>query len=742
MNRAAYRWVCAFTCLALTAGLLAGCRQQKTESDVGSSSVASGTSSMQQGEYTDMSEAKIIKTVYPTVDVVVADLVATEAPYEADPTGEKDSTQAIQSALNACAAKGGGTVFLPVGKYRLTKSLTIPAFVTLRGDWQDPDEGQEYGTILLAEVESTEADLPALLTLQGSAGAYGLTIYYPQQSIDSVKPYPFTFYVGGAMLQSIINCTVLNGYRGVGANTVSGVHEMMSVDTLKGTFLKSGAEAYNQADVGTWKNVVLSNTYWADAGAGLASAALDKINRYTEANGTGLILGDLEWTQLTNIKLSHYKTGVRIVKGKRIEFAGSFYDLTVTDCEVGLQVDAIDTRWGMLVGNSLIEGSRYAVVNQTEGLVKMAGTQVKGAVQGDNIKQEHDAVSAARPEYRMAQSKPKDALYNVISAAYRADRTGGSDTSAAIQKALDDAGAAGGGVVYLPAGDYRLEAPLTVPAGVELRGCSSVPVRDQGKGGSKGTKLHSLYGRMTEGADTAQALVTLNGDRAGISGLRILYPANSPQGEGRKAEVEAYAFAVRGKGKEVYAVNLALVAAYYGIDFDGCDGHFIKKVVTGCYKTGFRLSNSTGGFVEGCLQNGTVVTRVDASVLRKAAPEAPAWIDEGKIFENLLNPVTRKLTTLFELNSVTGQTILNCFAYGVNTYFDADGSEVNIVNIGADNLYETGTYLQTKGGSVSVTNMMRYNGRSYRNDKENPAALFLYNRLTINDKTEKDVLPG
>ena len=131
MNRAAYRWVCAFTCLALTAGLLAGCRQQKTESDVGSSSVASGTSSMQQGEYTDMSEAKIIKTVYPTVDVVVADLVATEAPYEADPTGEKDSTQAIQSALNACAAKGGGTVFLPVGKYRLTKSLTIPAFVTL-----------------------------------------------------------------------------------------------------------------------------------------------------------------------------------------------------------------------------------------------------------------------------------------------------------------------------------------------------------------------------------------------------------------------------------------------------------------------------------------------------------------------------------------------------------------------------------------------------------------------------------
>ena len=47
----------------------------------------------------------------------------------------------------------------------------------------------------------------------------GLTIYYPGQDIDDVKPYPYTFYVDGLgdrfMLQTIQNCTVINGYKGI-----------------------------------------------------------------------------------------------------------------------------------------------------------------------------------------------------------------------------------------------------------------------------------------------------------------------------------------------------------------------------------------------------------------------------------------------------------------------------------------------------------------------------------------------
>jgi len=49
----------------------------------------------------------------PFVDV-------TASPFGADPSGKKDSTSAIQAALDYVGKKGGGTVFLPAGTYRLT----------------------------------------------------------------------------------------------------------------------------------------------------------------------------------------------------------------------------------------------------------------------------------------------------------------------------------------------------------------------------------------------------------------------------------------------------------------------------------------------------------------------------------------------------------------------------------------------------------------------------------------------
>ena len=48
-------------------------------------------------------------------------------------------------------------------------------------------------------------------------------------------------------------------------------------------------------------------------------------------------------------------------------------------------------------------------------------------------------------------------IYDVTDPAYGADPTGTNDSTAAIQDAIDDAAAAGGGVVYLPAGKYLVE---------------------------------------------------------------------------------------------------------------------------------------------------------------------------------------------------------------------------------------------------------------------------------------------
>jgi hypothetical protein len=99
---------------------------------------------------------------YYEKDIVVANIIATDAPYNADPTGKTDATAAIQQALYDVDGKGGGVVYLPAGDYLITHTLFVPSGCVLQGDWQDPDEVEpgkaEYGTVILAKPEPlTEA---------------------------------------------------------------------------------------------------------------------------------------------------------------------------------------------------------------------------------------------------------------------------------------------------------------------------------------------------------------------------------------------------------------------------------------------------------------------------------------------------------------------------------------------------------------------------------------------------------
>jgi hypothetical protein len=53
-----------------------------------------------------------------------------DAPYNAKGDGTGDDTQAIQDAITACGAGGGGVVYLPAGKYVVTPPTTTPPATT------------------------------------------------------------------------------------------------------------------------------------------------------------------------------------------------------------------------------------------------------------------------------------------------------------------------------------------------------------------------------------------------------------------------------------------------------------------------------------------------------------------------------------------------------------------------------------------------------------------------------------
>ena len=58
----------------------------------------------------------------------------TESPYSADPTGATDATAAIQAALTDLYDIGGGSVYIPIGNYKLTSQLCLVSCVNLFGD--------------------------------------------------------------------------------------------------------------------------------------------------------------------------------------------------------------------------------------------------------------------------------------------------------------------------------------------------------------------------------------------------------------------------------------------------------------------------------------------------------------------------------------------------------------------------------------------------------------------------------
>ena len=690
---------------------------------------------------TGKSNPRVVTTKYPTEDVVVADIIPTEDGYAVSNNGMGDSTAGIQKALNDCAKNGGGTVYLPAGVYAVSGKIQIPPYVTLRGDWQDPDTGSEYGTVIFIYQES-KADYAAnaevfegTFMLGGSGGVLGLTVYYPEQSLDDVKPYPYTFYTNGSgnnyMLSTVKNVTILNGYRGLGACCQSngGAHEQLTVENFKGTFLYVGAEVYNQADVGTWQDVVISNKYWKQVkGDKMQAADGAKLDAYTKENAVGLMLGDLEWTEFESLKVSDCKIGIRIVPGKRIQFAGSLLDIEILNCGKGLVIDELDRRWGMVIANSTIENGIYNESFKNNaggepGLVKLCNVKVTGEKKGE-ISEDASQISQYVIDYKKTYVKPNANLFVA-----NLDNTGKTDVTAALQAILDEA-AATGGVVYLPGGRYRFDGRIVVPAGVELRGSSSIATRDQGWE-CKGTLLLCYYG---DGAGfdavTDEAFITLNGDYAGLNGVRIVYPNNGPRDPNLNTT-----YAVRGKGKGVYLVNASIAAAAYGVDFSGCDEHFIKKVTTCCYYNTFLLGGKNG-MLSGCLQNGTVIARC-------AIPERQNWIQESsdELHGILFAQILGKYGKYIILSGAENETIYNTFAYGSETLITCnDNSTAVVANIGCDNVGGYGLYGSSKSpmivmnsGDLTIINMMRWNGTSYQH---NGGTLKMYNRITINIKNE------
>lgn len=784
--------------------------------------------------YSPVLNSRVITTTYPTDDVVVAGVVVTDAPYNADNTGLNDATAAIQLAIDDVYKAGGGVVWVPAGKYNLSSSIYVKNHVTLRGDWRNPDSGTGgYGAVILANVASGNATDPGLFRIGGSAGVKGLTVYYPNQSVASPVAYPYTFEILGNLLSgsdymsaSVQNVTMLNAYLGISAGQQA-THEMHLIRNVKGTVLSNALYLDDAADVGKVDNCTFNNSYWANLDMSVSGIKplLSQIDDWTRANGTGLELRGVEWHQMMNVSLSDYKIGILIDTGRRINYTGMMFGIDVQNSNVALQVNNMDSRVGVMIANSTFRANQgtnpvavkvknfngasvifnsstigggatnalqllhNTMVNfqnctfddwmGTYGLIANDGTLVvEGSTflpilseskKGINLQLGPSAASlsaallgnvysAGGSSYFVDSSSPDDVkrqdsgyffekhlvaeytrrsviprpnknnFYNVKLAPYRAAGTPTNvtptfDDTVAIQSALNDAGTAGGGTVYLPAGIYRINGHLSIPAGVELRGSDDVPHRAAKYGPASGTILYAYEGRGTANPDTATPFIMLNGAISGVRGLSVHYPE---QANDNVANIAAYPWTIKGSGDSVYAYDVTFVNAYKGVDFASAvqtNNHYLNQVNGFVLKEGIRVGNATEGWVEDSLFNATHWARADG---------LPNTVDESTTMWKVAFAYSRQNARTFVVTSgAQNEHLINNFVYGANTGLTVESSaNVVAINTAADGSVNTvsvtgtgtngatlinvegcgcglnGTGLSVSGGTAKVFNMM------------------------------------
>jgi hypothetical protein len=646
--------------------------------------------------------SQIITPQFPTDDVVVIDYNVVD--YSADPNGVNDSTIAIQRAIDDCYQIGGGTVWLPAGSYKVSSTLYVRAFVTLRGDRLDPDSGSgSYGTVIRAELASGETG-PVLFEISGSAAVMGVTTFYPNQNATNPVPYNFTFFIPGTssegyMASSVINVTMLNSYKGIGTN-FDNAHELTTIQNVKGTLLKVGVEAYNNADVGIWEHIYFKNQYWANAGSAYNAPDLATLNAWTRANGTAFKLGDLEWDQFFDIACSDYDIGIHIVHGARVQFAGQFLWADLRNTNIAVKVDHLDPRWGMSFLRSNLEGSTASIQHNAGGYVKVTDSTLVGPSSGI-VQVSSPGTSPVVAPLATVPRVSRAVLYDVSKAPYNAPFTSSQgtilpsqDATSAIQAALNDAGYAGGGVVYLPAGWYRINTHLTVPANVELRGSAASPSRDQ-SGLSAGTVLFASEGEGTTSPQTATAFITLDGNTAGLRGLRIFYPNNPLDGTAK-----VYPFAIRGNGANVYVVYVTLVNGYLGIDLrtHRCNGHYVHRFLGLATHGTIFVGPSTSGWISGVHSNIHYATRNAYGIA--------GWLGSRRYWD-MINNVEMVYDDFIVVDGASNETVLNSFIYGGHNGFTVTGNATaNFYNVGIDNAGGTG--IKHDSGVANVMNFMIY----------------------------------
>lgn len=609
---------------------------------------------------------RLVDTKYPTIDNVV--IAYSVADFGVTGDGITDVTQQFQDLLDQLGDLGGGTLFVPEGRYVISGNLLLPKGITLRGEWTKPEKGVPVvGTVLMAYAGRGDEEATPFITMEPSSAVMDLTIWYPEQTPSNITPYPSTVEFGKPNYFGNENCnakniTLINSYSGIVFSRKNG-GTCPTINGVYGTPLSRGIEIDNIVDVGRIEWIDFSPDYWAGSGLPNSPSIDGDHKAWIYENGTGIVMRRNDWSYTSFVKVDGYNKGFHAVESITSPGAqpnGHHYSMTFTNCKTGLDISAanavglmctgiktVKCETGIAVRNSAsgvvqlhtcsLEATKNAIlvdesastrlmILQSEikaGAVNVSGgtftatdcdfnnpapqisimKNARAVLTGNRFAHavqinetsifknivDHTPVNTKRlPEIieisPETHKPPHIELYIVTDVPYNAVADGITDNTLAIQSALDQAAADGGGVVFLPPGKYKVLGNLVIPSGVELKGSVDVSTTPTGPG-----SILEVYANRNNPEGEPFLKLSAN---SGIRGIVFNYPEQLIT---QLPGIAKYPYCVQATGSNTYMINIGMRAVDKGVDLFtyACDNHYIDYLAGHAFDVGIRVGGGT-----------------------------------------------------------------------------------------------------------------------------------------------------
>jgi len=212
--------------------------------------------------------------------------------------GHSDDTAAIQNAINAASAAGGGSVVLNVARYFTTGTLTVPQGVVLCGAIQGPFDvnGVDPAVTTIAPTLLVTNTTAPFVTLTGlSAGVTDLLFHYPNQvktSASTPTVYPYTIEVNNnAVAAKVVRSTVTNAYNFLDIQ----LGRAMAQDLFIGAF-NIGVNIDHTEDFVTLHNLH-HGVFWDEVENASYPTTIDT---WVLNHGTALVVGRMDALEVNN----------------------------------------------------------------------------------------------------------------------------------------------------------------------------------------------------------------------------------------------------------------------------------------------------------------------------------------------------------------------------------------------------------------------------------------------------------